>query len=72
MFPADSHELEHLRDHMCRSVVKPPLLVFVDEMKVCERSGMIIEHKSHSRHNTVLKYSVSDSECGDFVLFRSD
>ena len=33
VFPTDSHELEYPRDHMCRSDVKPPLLVIVDEME---------------------------------------
>ena len=34
---------------------------------LCEGSGMIIYHQSHSQYNTDPKYPVRQSECGDVV-----
>ena len=72
MFPTDSHELEHPCDHMRRSDVKLPTPCVCGWDEVCGGIEMIIEHQSHSQHNTVLKYPVCQSECHDAVLFESD
>ena len=39
---------------------------------MCEGKRMIIEHQFHSQNNTVPKYSLSESECGEVVLFGVD
>ena len=73
VFPTDSHELEHTRDHMCRSDVKPSTpCVCGMKWGACEGSGMIIHHQSHSQHNTDPKYPVCQSECGDFFKLSFD